>query len=52
MVQSNRKETKQRSCAGYGLEILGTHTFTGYEKTIEWIKTKTQEEVKFTKTLS
>ena len=32
--------------AGYGLEIPVIYTFNDHEKTIEWIKSKIQEDIK------
>ena len=32
--------------AGYGLETPVICTFNGHEKAIEWIKSKTQEDIK------
>ena len=32
--------------AGYGLEVPVTYMLNGYEKAIEWIKSKIQEEIK------
>ena len=32
--------------AGYGLEIAVIHPFNGHEQTIEWLKSKIQEDIK------
>ena len=40
------KEKRLNTGVGYGLEIPVIYTFNGHEKSIEWIKSKIQEDVK------
>ena len=45
------KGKKLNKGAGYGLEIPVIYTFKRYEKAIEWIKSKIQEDIKLKKSM-